>query len=76
MGKPKLWNILKMANRRAKKMKIWDSGSYAAYMEGTVDARFLEFGLGLFSALCKISNFTILKLCSPPNFPLIHPNFI
>ena len=30
-------------------------------MVGTFDARFLEFGLGSFGALCKISNFTIFE---------------
>ncbi len=60
MGKSKMWNILKTAKRRSKGMKIWDSGCYCAYMQGTFDARFLEFGLGSFSALCKISNYTIL----------------
>ena len=64
MGKPKIWNISKMAICRAKQMIIWDSGSYSTYMEGTFDARFHEFGLGSFSALCKISNFTIFK--TPP----------
>ncbi len=61
MGKPKMWNISKMANRRAKRTKVWNSGYYSVYVEGTFDARFLEFGLGSFSALCKISNFTIFK---------------
>ncbi len=61
MGKPKMWNISKTANHRAKRMKIWDSGSYSAYVEGTFIARFLEFGLGSFGALCKISNFTTFK---------------
>ena len=28
MGKPKMWNISKTANCRAKRTKIWDSGSY------------------------------------------------
>ena len=46
MGKPKMWNILKTADRRVKRMKIWDSGYYSAHMEVTVDAQFLEFGLG------------------------------
>ena len=36
-------------------------GYYSAYMYGTFDARFLEFGLGLFSALCKISDSTIFE---------------
>ncbi len=65
-----------MANRRAKRTNIWDSVQYSAYMQGTFDARFLEFGLGSFSALCKISNFTIFLLFSSPNFYPIHPNFI
>ncbi len=77
MGKPKMWNISKTAIRRAKRTKIWDSACHSAYVEGTFDARFLEFGLGSFGALCKISNFTqFLKLCSSPNFHPIHPNFI
>ncbi len=38
MGKPKMWNISKAANHRAKWNKIWVSGSYSAYMEGTFDA--------------------------------------
>ena len=36
MGKPKMGNIPKKANRRAKQMKIWDSRSYFEYMEGTL----------------------------------------
>ncbi len=32
MGKPKLWNISKTADRRAKRTKIWDSGYYSAHM--------------------------------------------
>ncbi len=32
MGKPKMWNIAKMADRRAKWTKIWDSESYSEYM--------------------------------------------
>ena len=38
MGKPKMWNISKTANPRAKWTKIWDSGSYSVYVEGTFDA--------------------------------------
>ena len=62
------------AKCRAKRTKIWDSGFYSVDMEGTFDARF--FCLGSFGALCKISHFTIFKLCSSPNFHPIHPNFI
>ena len=32
MGKSKMWNISKTADRRAKLTKIWDSGYYSAYM--------------------------------------------
>ncbi len=70
MGKPKQWNISKTVDRRAKRTKFWDSGYYSTHMEVTFNARFLEFGLASFGVLCKIFNFTILKLCSSPNF---HP---
>ncbi len=57
--------------------KNWDSGYYSAHTKGIFDARFLEFDLGSFSALRKISNFTIFKtLPISPNFFLIHPTFI
>ena len=36
-------------------------GYYSAHMEGNFDARFHEFGLGSFSALSKISKFTVFK---------------
>ena len=39
-------------------------------MQGTFDGRFIEFDLGSFGALCKISNFTIFKTLVLPNF---HP---
>ncbi len=32
MGKPKMWNISKIANRRAQTDKIWDSGYYSAHI--------------------------------------------
>ncbi len=32
MGKPKVWNISKTANRRAKRTKMWDSWYYSAHM--------------------------------------------
>ncbi len=32
MGKPKIWNIRKTADGKAKLMKIWDSGYYGAHM--------------------------------------------
>ncbi len=60
-GKPKRWNISKIADRRAKLTIIWESGYYSAYMQGTFDARFLEFGLGSLDALCKIYDSAILK---------------
>ena len=60
-GKPKMQNNSKTANRRANRTKIWDSGCYSAFRESTCDAQFLEFDLGPFGALCKISHFTMFK---------------
>ncbi len=54
MAKPKMWSILKMGDRRAKRTKIWDSGYYSGHIEITFDAQFFEFGLGSFGAICKI----------------------
>ncbi len=62
IGNPKTWNITKTDDRRAKQTKIWDSGYYSTHMEVTFGARFLDFGLGPFGALCKISHFTIFNL--------------
>ncbi len=55
MGKPKIWNISKTADRRAKLTKIWVLGYYCAHSEGacTFDARFLEFGV----IQCILQNF-------------------
>ncbi len=64
MGKPKMWNISKTASRRAKRMKIWDSGYYSAHTLGNFDARFLEFGLGSFSANFQFYNFLKSMLLS------------
>ncbi len=57
MEKHNMWNISKIASRRVKWMKIWNSGYYSAHIKGTFDAQFLEFGLGSFGALCKFYNF-------------------
>ncbi len=69
-GKPKMWNISKTADRRGKRMKIWDTGSYSAYMLGTFNARFLVFSFRSFGALCKLSDST-----SPTIFIRSYPNF-
>ncbi len=61
MTNPKMCNILKTADSRAKRTEIWDLWCYSAHRLGTFDARFLEFGLGSFGALCKISDIKILK---------------
>ena len=53
MGKPKRWNISKMTFRRAKRTNIWALGYYSARSEGTIHARFLEFGSESFGAFCK-----------------------
>ncbi len=68
MGKPKIWNISKMADHRAKLMKIWDSPCYRAHVDGTFDAQFLEFGLGSFGALCQVSDVKIFKRLLLPHF--------
>ncbi len=60
-GKPKMLNISETADRRAKRTKSWDSGYYSAHIYGVFYARFLEFILGSFSALCKIFNSTIFE---------------
>ncbi len=73
-GKPKMWNISKTANRRAKRTKIWDSGYYSAHTYGTFDAWFLEFDLGSFGALCKKNFF--LNATAPLIFIQFQPNFI
>ncbi len=73
MRNPKMWNISKTADSRVKWTKICDSGYYSANMQGTFDAGFIEFGLGSFSALCKISNFRIFKNSTPlPAFISFH----
>ncbi len=87
MGKPKMWNIWKTANRRAKRIKISDSGRGVGVGGTTVqicrvllmpDCISLVWGhwghLG-----CTLQNFQFkifLKLCSSHNFHHIHPNFI
>ncbi len=73
MEKTKMWNISKTADSRAKQTKICYSGYNSAHMKVSSDARFL--GLGSFSTICKIPNFTIFKLRCSPNFHTIHPNF-
>ncbi len=35
MGSPKMYNILKMADRRQKRMKRWDLRSYVLHYVGT-----------------------------------------
>ena len=57
-----------MAGRKAKWTEIWDSGYYGAHVYGTFYARFLEFRLGSFSALCKILMLRFLKRRLLPQF--------
>ncbi len=61
MGKSKKCNILKNADHRAKRMKIWDSRCYVLYTGATFHVRFLKFSLGSFGALCKISDVKIFE---------------
>ncbi len=61
MENHKMWNILKMADRRAKRMKIWDLRSQKINMQGTFQVKSFKFSLGSFGALRKISNAKISK---------------
>ncbi len=64
MGKPKMWILSR------KGLIVERNGwKFGTRCTTALDARFLEFGLGSFSALCKIYNFTIfLKLFSFSQF--------
>ena len=61
MEKSEMWTILKTADRRAKRTKIWGSGYYSVDAKGTFDARFLEFGLGSFGALSNFAIFNVFQ---------------
>ncbi len=60
---------------RAKRTKIWDSGSYSAHREGIArsvpDSLSLVWGHSVHFAILQF-----LKLCFSPNFHQIHQNFI
>ncbi len=59
-GKPKMWNISKTLDHRAK-LNVGTRGT-TVHIESTFDARFLEFGLGHSVHFAKISDFTIFKI--------------
>ncbi len=65
---PKMCNILKIVDRRVKLMKLWDLRSQELHMQGTFRVRSFEFSLGLFGALCKISDVKIIKRLLLPQF--------
>ncbi len=77
MQKTKIWNISKTADRRAKRLKIGDSGYYTVHiwrlllMPGSLT---LVWGHSVHFAKFPILQF--IKLFSSPNFRRIHPNFI
>ncbi len=74
IGEYKVMDILAICQ---KSKILWHLCALQCTYVGYFYARFFEFGLGSFSALCKISNVTIfLNLCSFLNFHPIHPNFI
>ncbi len=80
MGKPKMWNtgILKMANRRAKRTKIWDSGYYSVPICRVIlmpDPLSLVWGHSMYFAKFPILQW-ILKTLLLSQFSSIHPNFI
>ncbi len=61
MGKPKMWKSRKRLKRSKPGRQFGTRGPTVHNMEGTFDTRFLEFGLGSFGAICKLSNSTIFK---------------
>ena len=69
IGKPKMWNISKTADRIVKRMKIWESGNYSAHMyRGLLmpDSLILAWGYSV-----HFTNFQFSTLYSSPNFHLI-----
>ena len=75
MGKPKMWSMLNMADRRAKRTKIWEPRYYSRiWWLLLMPDLSLVWGHSVHFAKFPILQF--LKLCSSPNFYQIHPNFI
>ena len=63
MGKPKMWNISERVDRLVERnRRKFGTRGTTVHMQGVFLARLLEFGLGLFDALCKISNSTIFEM--------------
>ncbi len=77
MGKPKMWNILKTADRGVKRMKFGTRGTTVHGVRIVLlMPNSLSLVLGLSVDFPKFPILPFLKLCSSPNFHPIHPNFI
>ncbi len=70
MGNHKVWKVLSMANRRAKRTKIWISGYYGVYIR-YVFVKLVEVILRSVYALCKIPHVKIFKHHSSHSSKLI-----
>ena len=71
----KMCNILKMADRKAKGTKIWDSWYYSAHGRVLLmpDSLSLGWGHSVHFSDCKISDVMIFKAYSSPSFHSILP---
>ncbi len=75
VGKPKMWNISKTADRRVKWPNIWESGFYSADMYSTFHAPFFEFGLNLvWGHSGHFAKFPILRFSRHYSFNSLHQN--
>ena len=60
------------ADRRPKRMNVWDAQSKKLHLQGTFQVRSFEFSLGFFGALSKISNYVkFIKTLLLPQFSSI-----
>ncbi len=64
MGHPKMRNILRTANYIAKRPNIWGPWCYKWYVYDGFHARLVVVNLGLFGALCKISDISVSVVVS------------
>ena len=76
MKKPKMGNISKTADRRAKRTKIWDLGLYSALCQVLLMPDSLSLVWGSFSALQNFQFYDFQNATSPTIFIGSHPNFM
>ncbi len=70
MGKPKMWNILQTADRRAKGTNIWDAGTTVHVWRLFLMPDYLSLVWGYLVHFAKFPILQFVKLCFSPNF---HP---